>query len=432
MANKRTYVDLDFKPDPNKYVLTILFLDSVSPLRDASDAIAAESSTGTWTDVGTMNDSIFDDLSAKVYEINEISKIIKIAYPLALFETDNIPQLLADVGGNIFGMKEVKRLQLIDIEFPSAFLQANPGPARGIQGFQEYTRTSDRPLLGTIIKPKVGLPTKEHAKVAYEAWMGGVDLVKDDENLSDQSFNPFDERIKYTLEAKAKAEAETGEKKIYAANISGHIDDMLHRSALIKHLGGECMMIDIMTVGWAGLQHMRRQNTGLFIQGHRAMHGALTHIRGHGITMMVIAKLARLAGVDSLHTGTVVGKMEGKKADVQEIDQFMRSEWGGIKPTLPVASGGLHPGHMEALYNILGNDVLINMGGGIHGHPEGTRAGATAARQAIEAVVAGKKLPEYAKTHKELAAAIKKWGIHGEEKYTRPITYFSQYLHKKP
>jgi len=432
MDKKRTYLDLNFKPDPEKYVLTTLFLDSISPLRDAADAIAAESSTGTWTNVGTMNDSIFDELSAKVYELNELTKVIKIAYPLALFETDNIPQVLADVGGNIFGMKEVRRLQLMDIELPSAFLKANPGPARGIQGIREYTGVGDRPLLGTIIKPKVGLPTKEHARVAYEAWVGGVDLVKDDENLTDQPFNPFDERIKHTLEAKVKAEQETGEKKIYAANISGHIMDMEHRAELIRQLGGECMMIDIMTVGYAGLQHMRMKNTGLIIHGHRAMHGAFTHIAGHGITMLVLAKLARMAGVDSLHTGTVIGKMEGNKKDVTEIDDFLKSEWGGLKTTLPVASGGLHPGHVAKLYKLLGKDVLINMGGGIHGHPDGTRAGAIAARQALEAAINGIPLEKYAKEkgHCELALALDKWGVFGEEKYTKPITYFSKYLHK--
>lgn len=428
MGQKWSYLAPGFNPDPGKYVLTTLYLDSISPLRDAADAIAAESSTGTWTEVGAMNEAIFEELSAKVYEINEVTKVIKIAYPLALFETDNIPQLLADVGGNIFGMKDVRQLQLMDIEFPLAFLRDNLGPAKGINGIREHCGISDRPLLGTIIKPKVGLGPKEHAKVAYEAWVGGVDLVKDDENLSDQKFNPFDERLKYTFEAKAKAEAETGEKKIYAANISGHIEDMEYRAEAIQKSGGECMMIDIITVGYAGLQHMRMKDTGLIIHGHRAMHGALTHGPRHGITMLVLAKLARLAGVDSLHTGTVIGKMEGTKKDVTEINDVLKAEWGNIKTTLPVASGGLHPGHVYELVKILGNDVLINMGGGIHGHPDGTRGGSVAARQALEAATNSISLSEYAKNHVELKKALELWGEYGAEKYSKPITYFSRYL----
>lgn len=431
MSKRFTYIDTDYQPNPNIDVVTTLYVESVVPLKDAAEALAAESSTGTWTSVGTMTESVYEELSAKVFYINEISRIIKVAYPISLFETDNIPQLLSCIAGNIFGLKGLNNLLLMDVELPNRFLADNPGPAKGIQGIREYLRVFDRPLLGSIIKPKVGLSPKEHARVAYEAWVGGVDLIKDDENLTDQPFCPFNERLKITLEMKKKAEEVTGEKKIYAPNVSGSADEMCERVETVKKLGGECVMIDFLTVGFAGLQYIRRQNFDLIIHGHRTMHGAITNNPSHGISMLVLAKLARLAGVDELHTGTVIGKMEGNQQDVTIIDRFLKSNWGNILPTMPVASGGLHPGHVPELVKIVGKDVIINMGGGIHGHPEGTRKGATAARQSLEAACLNIPIKKYALRHRELAEAIEKWGIFGEEKYAPPITHLSRYLPKR-
>ena len=169
-------------------------------------------------------------------------------------------------------------------------------------------------------------------------------------------------------------------------------------------------MIDILTAGFAAVCGMRNKNYGKMIHAHRAMHAAFTRSKQYGISMLVLAKLSRLAGVDSLHTGTVVGKMEGGKEEVTKIDNFLRAEWYGLKTVLPVASGGLHPGHLPDVVKILGNDLLINFGGGIHGHPEGTYKGAIAAAQAREAVSQGIRLDEYAKNHFELAKALEKWG----------------------
>ena len=168
-------------------------------------------------------------------------------------------------------------------------------------------------------------------------------------------------------------------------------------------------MVDIITVGFGALQSLRKQNLGLIIHGHRAMHAALTKNEKHGIAMLVWAKLARLAGIDELHTGTVIGKMEGGKEEVTEINKFLLSEWYGLGKTLPVASGGLHPGLIPDLIDILGNNVILNFGGGIHGHPMGSIAGVLAVRQAIEAVKRGVSLESYAKSHPELKVAMEYW-----------------------
>ena len=255
----------------------------------------------------------------------------------------------------------------------------------------------------------MGLETKDHAKVAYEAWYGGCDVVKDDENLSSQSFNPFEERLTQTLERRDKAQEETGERKVYMINITAETQTMLKRAQTVVDHGGEYVMVDILTCGWSALQTLRDQNFKLVIHAHRAGHAAFTKNPKHGIAMKPIASVARIIGVDQLHVGTVVGKMSETKTEVIENISACKVDMGLLKPVLPVASGGLHPRLVPALMETFGNDFVIQAGGGIHGHPEGTICGAKAMRQAVDATLYGKTLEEYAKTHQELAAALKQW-----------------------
>jgi ribulose-bisphosphate carboxylase large chain len=284
------------------------------------------------------------------------------------------------------------------------------GPRFGINGIRKLTKVSERPFIGTIVKPKLGLDDKEHAEVAYNAWSGGIDIVKDDENLSSMTFNKFEPRIKETLRLRDKAEEETGEKKIYMPNVTAETNDMLKRAELVKDEGGEYVMIDILTSGWAALQTLRDEGPELVIHAHRAGHAAFTRNKRHGISMTVIAKVARLIGVDQIHIGTFgVGKMMGTPdEDLQYRDALIEDI--GKKPALAVASGGLHPGMVEKLLTISGNDIVVQMGGGIHGHPGGTVKGAMAARHAVDAFVEGISLEDYAKEKKELKEALDKWG----------------------
>jgi ribulose-bisphosphate carboxylase large chain len=377
---------------------------------EVAGGIAAESSVGTWTRVETEIKEVFDRLHARVLETEKITGFLKIAYPLDLFEAGNIPQLLSSVAGNIFGLKEIRNLKLLDLILPGKYVQSFAGPALGIDGIRKLTGVFDRPLIGCIIKPKLGLDFKAHARVAYEVFEGGVDFVKDDENLTSQDFNPFEKRVKEICSNVLKQ----WNKKIYAFNVTGPIEVMGERAKLVKSKNGNCIMIDFLTAGFAALQSLGNINLGLIIHGHRAMHAAFT--RGdQGISMLVLAKLARLAGVDSLHTGTVVGKMEGEKEEVRKINQFLLSEWYGIKPVLPVASGGLHPGLVPNLVKILGKNVLLNFGGGIHGHPNGPRAGAMAVKAAVEATQRGISLLEYGKINEDLAIALEHWAAERPE-----------------
>ena len=196
---------------------------------------------------------------------------------------------------------------------------------------------------------------------------------------------------------------------------------MLKRAELVKDSGNEFVMIDVFISGFSAVQGFREENFPMAIHAHRAMHAAITRNPRHGITMLTLAKVYRLLGVDNLHIGTAVGKMEGSAKEVSGIreeiqldivperDDRFEQRWAGMKPVLAVASGGLHPGHVPAVVDILGKDIVIQAGGGVHGHPQGTRAGARAMRQALEAKMQGISLEEYAKDHKELREALDKF-----------------------
>lgn len=400
------YYNPKYKPKKSDLICTF----KVNPCnKNSAGAVAAESSTGTWTTLSTMSEKRMLNLGAKVISMK--GNLVKIAYPIELFEKGNMPQIWSSIAGNIFNMKEINTLRLEWIDWPDVMINSFKGPKFGIRGIRKMLQVSKRPLAGTIIKPKLGLNEIEHAKVALDAWKGGLDIVKDDENLTSQPFNHFERRVVQTLKLRDIAERETGEKKIYMPNVTAEAKEMIKRAKFVKTQGGEYIMVDILTVGWSGLQTLRDADLGLVIHAHRAMHGALTRNKDHGISMPVIADAARLIGVDQIHIGTAVGKMEESKEEVISIKNRVEGKLGNKKPVFAVCSGGLHPGHIPALMKMLGNDIIIQAGGGCHGHPLGTEAGAKAMRQMIDAVM--KRMPpkEYAKTHNELKLALNKWGL---------------------
>jgi len=387
-------------------------------LKEAINNVALESSVGTWTPVSSSKKYV-NKLGAKAFAIS--GDWVKIAYPQELFEEGSISNILSSIAGNVFGMKAVRGLRLEDIKFPAKLLKSFPGPRFGIDGYRRILKVKDRPLVGTIVKPKLGLKTKDHAKVAYDSWVGGCDLVKDDENLSSQKFNPFEKRAAKTLEMCDKASEESGEKKGYLINVTAETMLMLKRADLVRELGGKFVMHDVITAGFSSLESLRK-NCKLGIHSHRAMHGAFTENPKHGLSMMCVADFARMAGSDSLHIGTGIGKMRGGKREVREIAEEIEAmrvgktshrleqNWGRMKPTFAVCSGGIYPGHIPYLMKNFGKDIIIQAGGGVHGHPNGTRTGATAMRQAVDSVMRGERLENYGENHKELRDALEFWG----------------------
>lgn len=417
-SKKLDFVNLKYRPKQGDLISLLKISPNKMSMEEAANTVALESSVGTWTKVSGQE--YVEKLRAKVFSIK--GNYIKIAYPEVLFEKDNVPNILSSIAGNILGMKAVKTIKLEDVSFPKIILKSFKGPKYGIEGIRKMMKVRDRPLLGTIIKPKLGLNTEHHAQSAYESWSGGCDFVKDDENLSSQKFNLFENRLSKTLEMADRAEKETGEKKAYLVNVTAETREMIKRAQLVEDQGGKYVMIDILTAGWAAVQTLREANFKMAIHAHRAMHAAFDRNPNQGISMMVIADFARIIGVDQMHIGTGIGKLEGNVKDIQEIQEEIEKtkvketknrlaqKWWNIKPTLGVSSGGLHPGHVPFLIKHLGKDLAIQAGGGIHGHPLGTRAGAIAMRQAIDATLKNISLKEYAKTHVELEEALKMWG----------------------
>ncbi len=405
------FVDPGYEPSKSDLICTFFF-ESTLPPRKAAGGVAAESSIGTWTELTTERKYV-RKLAARVFSLRKTGTgyTARIAYPVELFEEGNMPNILSSVAGNVFGLKELLNLRLQDISFPRKLAKSFMGPAFGIPGVRKLLRVRKRPLVGTIIKPKLGLRTEHHAKVAYEAWVGGCDIVKDDENLSSQKFNPFRKRFLETIKMRDRAEKETGEKKVYMVNVTAETNEMLRRAKFVSENGGEYVMVDILTAGWSGIQSLREMDIGLVLHAHRAGHAAFTKNPKHGISMKVVAKIVRTIGLDQLHVGTVVGKMFESLKEVKENVLALTEPYYGIKKVMPVASGGLHPGSVPRLYSIFGKDVVIQSGGGIHGHPKGSVAGAVAMRQAVDAAVSGIPLREYAETHPELREAIELFGI---------------------
>jgi len=417
------YINTKYKPKSDDLLCRFYLEPKYGVSFDAAaSAVAAESSTGTWTEISTAKPYV-KKLAADVYNIDPHNGIADVAYPYAAFEHGNVPQILSSVAGNVFGMKEVAHLRLLDISFPKKMLNEYAGPAIGIPGIRKLLKVKTRPLVGTIIKPKMGLNPKDHAKVAYDAWIGGCDVVKDDENLTSQRFNQFEKRFLTTIKARDKAEKKTGERKMYLVNVTAETEEMIRRAAFVERHGGEYAMVDIVTVGWAGLQTLRKHNKKLklVLHAHRAGHAAFTRNSKHGIAMLVLCKLCRMIGLDQLHIGAMVGKMAD--AGVHEVvhhknalvmkhtpadcELALGQDWGDIKPAMPVASGGLHPGHFPYIIEHMGNDVILQCGGGIHGHPKGTIAGAKAARDAVDATMQGIALQDY--RSEELQEAMKFW-----------------------
>jgi len=406
------FLDPDYAPSDDDLVCTFAIdpADGVDPDAAAS-RVAAESSNGTWTALHPPESVSALRAVACEVEPDGDGYRVRVAYPGALFDPGNLAQVLSCVAGNIFGMTAVDRLRLLDCEWPAAVVESYPGPQFGSGVREAVFDVDDRPLTATVPKPKVGLSPGAHAEVGYEAWVGGLDLLKDDENLTDQAFNPFADRLTAVLDARDRAVAETGEPKSYLVNVTGPAHVMLERADEVASQGGEYVMVDVVTAGWAAVQSLRERcgDLGLAMHAHRAMHAAFDRVPDHGVSMRALAQVARLAGVDQLHTGTAgLGKLANE--DTVGINDWLRGDLHGLRDVLPVASGGLHPGLVPDLLDAVGTRVVVQAGGGVHGHPGGTRAGAAALRRAVDAAVAGESLDDAAAEHEALATALDTWG----------------------
>src|SRR3984885_1670622 len=376
---------------------------------EAAAAVAGESSTATWTVVWTDRLTACDRYRAKAYRGDPVpgtpgQYFAYIAYGLDLFEEGSVANLTASIIGNVFGFKPLKALRLEDMRMPVAYLKTFRGPPTGIVVERERLDKYGRPLLGATVKPKLGLSGKNYGRVVYEGLRGGLDFLKDDENINSQAFMHWGDRFLFSMEAVNRAQAETGEVKGHYLNVTaGTMEDMYERAEFAKELGSCIVMIDLV-IGWTAIQSMARwdRKNDMILHLHRAGHGTYTRQRNHGISFRVIAKWLRMAGVDHAHAGTAVGKLEGDPLSVQgyynvcreahnEVDLsrgiFFDQPWAGLRKVMPVASGGIHAGQMHQLLDLFGDDCILQFGGGTIGHPAGIQAGAVANRVALESMV---------------------------------------------
>jgi ribulose-bisphosphate carboxylase large chain len=376
---------------------------------EAAAAVAGESSTATWTVVWTDLLTACDIYRAKAFRVDPVPSapdqfFAYVAYEGDLFEEGSLANMTASIIGNVFGFKAVKALRLEDMRIPHTYLKTFQGPASGVIVERERLDTFGRPLLGATVKPKLGLSGKNYGRVVFEGLKGGLDFLKDDENINSQPFMRWRERFLYCIEGINRAAAATGEVKgSYLNMTAGNNDEMITRGEFAKELGSVIVMIDLV-IGYTAIQTAAiwARANHMILHLHRAGNSTYARQKNHGINFRVICKWMRMAGVDHIHAGTVVGKLEGDPLMVQgfystllsvksEVNlpkgQFFAQDWASLRKCMPVASGGIHCGQMHQLLNYLGDDVVLQFGGGTIGHPDGIQAGATANRVALEAMV---------------------------------------------
>ncbi len=404
------YLALGEELEPEEYVICEYRVKSDLDIETAGYRIAEEESTGTWTHPTTLSDDIFSKYGAKVVKAE--GDMVTIGYPIVDFsgEIGGIPQILSIVAGNLFGLDSLKGVRLEELQLPRVVVERYPGPQFGIEGLRDVLDRPEKPLVGTIVKPKIGLPPKEFADYVYEAGRGGLTNSKDDETLVDQDFCPLEDRVNSVSETLDRLEEE-GHLMIHAHNISTSAHEILEAADLALENGARQLMVDVLTVGFSGLQALAEDpSVDVPLHVHRAMHGALTRNPEHGISMAVISTLCRIAGGDALHIGTYgAGKMHADISHELRCKDILTQDMYGIKKMMPVSSGGLHPGVIFDLMEKSGNDVQIQAGGGVSGHPKGIRAGAKAMVQAVDAAYQGISAEEYAEDHEELRLALETW-----------------------
>jgi len=382
--------------------------DGVDPI-EAAAAVAGESSTATWTVVWTDRLTACDSYRAKAYKVEPVpgragEYFAWVAYDLILFEEGSIANLTASLIGNVFSFKPLKAARLEDMRIPAAYVKTFKGPPTGLIVERERLDKFGRPLLGATTKPKLGLSARNYGRVIYEGLKGGLDFMKDDENINSQPFMHWRDRFLYVMDAVNKASAATGEVKGSYLNVTaGTMEAIYERAEFAKQLGSIVIMIDLV-VGWPCIQSLAEwcRRNDMLLHMHRAGHGTYTRQKNHGVSFRVIAKWLRLAGCDHLHAGTAVGKLEGDPLTVQGYyhvcrDSYTKTDlarglffdmdWCDLKKVMPVASGGIHAGQMHQLLDLFGDDVVLQFGGGTIGHPAGIQAGAVANRVALEAMV---------------------------------------------
>jgi ribulose-bisphosphate carboxylase large chain len=410
-------------------VVTTYLVETYLPLEQAAEVIAGEQSTGTFVKVARETAELREQFAARVVSIDELpptghadlpgashppdavrrSARIRIAFGLDNFGP-SLPNLLAAVAGNLFELRQLAGIRLLDLDLPSAFADRYPGPQFGVRGTRELLGRPHDVLLGTIVKPSIGLPPEELRIVVRELAEAGIDFIKDDELMGNPPHSPLRERVAVVTEELDKVASRTGRRPMYAFNITDDLDRMAANHDLVRAAGGTCVMVCINLVGFAGLAWLR-ERCSLPIHGHRAMTGIYTRAPQLGIDYVAWSKLARLACADHLHTNGLSNKFYETDQEVRRSITAVREPLLGGYETLPVLSSGQWAGLAPETYRRTGTtDLLVLAGGGIHGHPGGPGAGVAAMRAAWKAAVTGADLADAAGEVPALQQALDTFG----------------------
>lgn len=413
-----TYAFPEVAFDDDYVIATYQAKVKTSNIEKLAMAIADEQTTGTWIKVGA--DSMektrrFGSRLVALYEVPDIGcdyqsdeppmYIIQIAYPIANFST-SMSALMTILFGNISASGMIR---LIDVAFPKKFIAQFQGPKFGVQGMRDVLGAPERPLLNAMIKPNIGWTPDEGADLFYKACKGGVDVIKDDElMLADSAFCPLVERVTKFMAAEKRVFEETGEHSLYAVNISGETAKVRDNAYRVLEAGGNCLMVNVYTTGFDTLKMLADDpNINVPILAHVNFAGTMASSTYTGIAApLLVGKITRLAGGDFQINGHPFGKFPVSYKLFYRCFKFFTQPWWNIKPMMYACSGGTTQLAVEKIVKAVGTDVMLAAGGGVHGHPDGSEAGAKSMRQAIDAAMAGIPVVEYAKTHAELARML--------------------------
>jgi ribulose-bisphosphate carboxylase large chain len=407
-------------------------VESSVPLARAAEIIAGEQSSGTFVALPGETDALRQRAAARVTMVEPLAGVphatlhsapserrgqrgpfhrghIEIAFPVASVG-NSLPTLLATVAGNLFELGEVTGLRLLDLDLTPEHAAQFAGPQFGIDGTRRMAGVHGRPMIGSIVKPSIGLTPEDTAAVVDALCAADIDFIKDDELNVDPAYAPFEARLAAVMPVLHRHADRIGRMPMYAINISGGIDEMRRRHDAVLRAGGTCVMVSVNAVGIAGVEHLRSYSQ-LPIHGHRNGWGALTRHPALGFDFMAYQKLWRLAGVDHLHVNGLRGKFWEPDESVIASARALLEPFAGVQPIVPVFSSGQWGGQAPDMYAALRSTDLMHLaGGGIIAHPQGIASGVASMREAWQAAIEGASLDSFASTRPALRAAIEKFG----------------------
>jgi ribulose-bisphosphate carboxylase large chain len=408
------YINIKYKPSKDDVIVEYYVESADLTLYEAAERIVETSSLGEWTDI--FNKKTAKKLKPTVFELKE--NYIKIAYPHNLFEKNSIPQILSTLTGNIFSINEIKNLRLEDISFPLKIVEKYKGPKFGIKEIRKILAIKSRPIISSSIKPLI-LNPKEYAREAKHIWLGGCDIIIDNEKLTNQSFNKFKDRIIQTIDARNKVEDRLNQPKIYIPNITAETAEMVERLKFVKESGGRAVMINTLITGFSALQTLRNIDSKMIIYSNHTMNSLLTRNPQYGVSSLVLVKLARLAGADIINIGTTTGRaglspvetiqarieIEEKISQSNKKSHRLEQRWNNILPSFALCSD-ITPQLIPDITRMMSNNIIVDATDSIHKHPTNTMKGSLAVQQAIEATMKKIPLKRYAIKHSELRDSI--------------------------